>query len=87
MISVAFDIMSSYVNTKLSKKRFSCKQYLINRSSAGLFECNKACKISEYLDPSQLIFYTEIGIYHDSIFAMNYIHFHSIHIYTDIIHA
>ena len=40
-----------------------------------------------YKNPNHLILYTYTDIHHDSIFALNYIHFYSIHIYTHATHA
>ena len=37
--------------------------------------------------PNYLIIYTHTDIHHYLIFALNYAHFHSIHIYTCTIHA
>ena len=38
-------------------------------------------------NPNNLILYTHTDIHHDSIFALNYIRFHLIHIYTQTIHV
>ena len=40
-----------------------------------------------YKKSSHLILSTHTDIHRDSIFSMNYIHFHSIHIYTQMINT
>ena len=40
-----------------------------------------------YMKSNQVILYIHIGIYHDSIFTLTYIHFHSVYIYINTIHA
>ena len=42
---------------------------------------------SLYKNLNHLFLYTHTSTHPDSIFSMNYIHFHSIHIYTHVIHA
>ena len=40
-----------------------------------------------YKNTNQLIWYTHMNYHHDSIFALNYIHFHPIYVYTHAIHV
>ena len=91
IVKSVFNISSSHVNTKLLKRRFSNEQFLISKYSSILHALlhSQSHVLVSYIyhlfrNPNHLILYIHTGIYRDSFFVMNYINFHSIHIYTNM---
>ena len=91
-ISVVFNILSSHANANLPIRHFfACKilsnqiflafTYLITQSHVPGFHTQS------FSQNDYLILYTHTNIHSDSIFALNYIHFYSIHVYTCPIHV
>ena len=66
---------------------FSHEQFVISKYSSILNALlHSQLHILEF-HCNDLILYTYTNIHHDSIYALNYIYFHSIPIYIDKIHA
>ena len=87
-VSVLFDIPYSHTNANLPHIFFACKYSLISHFS--YYNCNQiwqdfTCHL--YKNSNRLILHTHTSINYDSIFALDYIYFHLIYIYTCMIDA
>ena len=92
--SVVLDISDSDYNISLPIRRFSHEGFLISKHSSILHVLLNSHHIYQdsmhyhfYENPNHLVLYTHTNVYYGSIFALNYIHFHLIHIYNCKIHA
>ena len=94
-ISVVFIYLFSHANTNLLKRRFLYEQFL-NISVFVEFTYLARLAITQTRIPhissllvlqSSNTLHSHTGIHHDLIFALNYIHFHLIHIYTHTAHV
>ena len=91
---VAFNISSSHGITSLPNRRFLYDQFLISKHLSILHVLLDSQPHVQgfhifhlYKNFNHLILYTHTNIHHELIFALNYIHFHLIHIPTHSIHA
>ena len=94
-VSVAFNILFFHANGNLSNISFSHEQFSRSKYLSILHaQCTLTTTrtrithtINLYKNSNNLILYIRTAIHHESIFALIYIHFYSVHIYIHPIHA
>ena len=95
-VSAVFNTPFPYPNTFFLNKGFLSKHFLISKYlsilNVILHSQSHVLGFPSHIiiftrTPNHLIICTHTDIHYDFIFALNYIHFHSIYIYTHTIHV